>query len=254
MTCLQRRIFYFGKAGVLTAVTGSSGSWPSPGTSAIASTIQPARANAGLSAVADTASLQGIRVYFGCKAGYIQESGMNFAKEGAWNDWAGFPGSDAGAGVASVIVNNINNVYFRNQSTGNLQQWTLNYATAGTSENQPWSVGASLPAANPVATNGSIAVAADAQQTQYIYYQTANPLGQTQLATASGTSLSLSSNGAVAGSGLRDTHPGYPLAAAWNGVSAAVVLGQNSATPRELMLTTVAGSGGNVGTATLLTG
>lgn len=133
-----RQIFYFGSAGLLTMASGSDGKWSSSW-STVASTTQPYRSNAALSAVADTHALQGIRVYFASQRGVIQECGVYFV-ENIWRDGQYFVGSDPTAGVASAITNNINHVYMRNISSV-LQQWTFNYTADVAQPGQPWKIG-----------------------------------------------------------------------------------------------------------------
>lgn len=168
---------------------------------------------------------------------------MDFAESSEfpiWHDWATFPGSDATAGVGCAIIDNHNHLYLRNSSTSRLQQWTWDYVNIGT-----WMIGANSSSNNGVAQGGSIAVATDAQNTDYIFYQ--DTTKQSVLAEYSGSGSSIGAPMTTVKS-INAAPVGYTLAATW--ANGAVVLNQNNTMPAELLFSSVSREGDSQGYTT----
>lgn len=140
---------FFTKGGYLAQVnqTEGSSSWSVPSIL----TQEPLMPSTNcLSACGEDTYMKGMRVYYGSSFGFVREIGYT-SEDNTWTNWMNFTTSDPLSGVATTIqVNTTNstsggsyaNVYFRDATTGTVQQAYYGYGFADFTGTWSWQFGA----------------------------------------------------------------------------------------------------------------
>ncbi|KAF7185755.1 hypothetical protein HII31_12857 [Pseudocercospora fuligena] len=210
-----RQIFWLDSQGLVTTSNRTDdGAWSEPYSVTGDRIVEALPSARGLAACAGNSSdgLNGIRLYYGSTDGYVQEIGLDFNSTNVWTRLNGFAGSDAQSGVACTMTGNVGHVYFRNTTNSALQQWTKDYASNSVQNSTTfgWQDGTASRSGNVFATGGSVAATSDGQDTDYVFYHSAE--NETSYTFVVGQTMTEPSSDIE---WLQYSPVGYYLAATW---------------------------------------
>lgn len=238
-----RHIFFLDGAGNLKETNSSTYNgtiateWSTP--SIVSTDASSSSLTVGLAACADHNNLNGIRVYYGSSSGYIEEYSwlFNDTSEG-WQYSNGFDGSDANSGVSCVNYDGSDgqylNVYLRNATTGQVQQWYYSFG----SDDGDWSDGPTSWENKTAVAGSDITVCNDDQNSEYVMFQVEGGMIVRGLVEPYGSSYE----------GFIDLQPGAEatkLAASYVNNGALLVF-QNSSSPSTMWATDISRFGATI--------